>query len=58
MNSRIENVKEFISSVESLGFQLSSKDDSSTFFVILDFKKTGAGVATEVVLKPCLYKRR
>ncbi|KAF8915881.1 ribosomal RNA-processing protein 8 [Mucidula mucida] len=66
--SRFINVKQFISLVSSIGFRLSSKDDSNSHFTMFEFKKVARPKKTEAdwtnllekgnLLKPCEYKRR
>ncbi|NXY81412.1 RRP8 protein, partial [Alcedo cyanopectus] len=59
--SRFEDVRAFLSAMAQLGFRSVSKDLSSTFFVLLEFAKTGPPRPRPVPglrLLPCLYKRR
>ncbi|ORY64635.1 methyltransferase-domain-containing protein [Leucosporidium creatinivorum] len=67
VTSRFTDLSAFVALVESLGFELTHKDESNTHFVMLDFEKTGEEVATKRaettkkaadLLKPCIYKKR
>ncbi|KAF9055073.1 hypothetical protein BDZ89DRAFT_1003711 [Hymenopellis radicata] len=66
--SRFVNLKQFTSLVSSIGFRLSSKDDSNSHFTMFEFKKVARSRKTQAdwanilekgnLLKPCEYKRR
>ncbi|KAI8902940.1 methyltransferase-domain-containing protein [Globomyces pollinis-pini] len=61
--SRIDNLKEFIKGVESIGFKLVSQNKENKMFVLLDFHKVEDRSPSETekvvpALKPCLYKKR
>lgn len=59
ITSRIENVDAFVQGVEDRGFALRCKKELTNFFTWLEFG-TGpvSSAPSELVLKPCLYKRR
>ncbi|KAH9973062.1 methyltransferase-domain-containing protein [Lactifluus volemus] len=66
--SRLTNVRQFQSFIESFGFRHQSTDDSNTHFTLFEFKKTSRNSRGEKewsklltrgdMLKPCEYKRR
>eukprot|EP00741_Cyanophora_paradoxa_P015096 tig00020848_g14567.t1 len=60
--SRIQNIEQLSKEICMLGFKLVSVDESSKFFVFMDFVKQASAKppAKEVSLslKPCLYKKR
>lgn len=66
--SRVEDVEQFTSLVNSHGFKLKSKDDRNSHFTLLEFKKVPRAMKSAKewtglmsrgdVLKPCEYKRR
>ncbi|XP_041851716.1 ribosomal RNA-processing protein 8 [Melanotaenia boesemani] len=60
--SRFDNVRNFISSLASLGFKMVSKDTENTHFYSFEFKKTGNAPKNVkkygLQLKPCVYKKR
>lgn len=74
VTSRFTNKADFVKSVEALGFQLQTDDDSNTHFILFTFFKlpssqiqvpfsTPAQLHSFVdqgkaLLKPCIYKRR
>lgn len=62
IESRFENVNEFIKNVKSFGFELFSKDVSTKVFYFLYFKKvrdvSDSKQMPKFSLKPCIYKKR
>ena len=57
--SRIDNVDAFVRGVADRGFTLTNKKELTNFFIWLEFT-TGEVSAnpSELVMRPCLYKRR
>ena len=61
VKSRIENIGQFIRTLQGLGFKLLDKDESNKMFILFDFRKTAKPSKRPppaYELKPCLYKRR
>ncbi|OQV24661.1 Ribosomal RNA-processing protein 8 [Hypsibius exemplaris] len=65
VSSRIENVKQLIHKTERLGFSVQKRNHTASegnYFTFLEFKKKTQQAATgdlpEIVLKPCIYKKR
>ncbi|KDQ11005.1 hypothetical protein BOTBODRAFT_115003 [Botryobasidium botryosum FD-172 SS1] len=70
VTSRFTSVDNFVSLIESLGFRLNNKDDSNSYFMLLDFQKVRRSqvssqqewaeieLKAKKLLKPCEYKRR
>jgi len=70
--SRFTDMKEFISTLNNMGFKLLKKNDKNKMFVLFDFKKLDKNESNskknnnsnanneneKVLLKPCLYKKR
>ncbi|KAF8222744.1 hypothetical protein L208DRAFT_1320823 [Tricholoma matsutake] len=66
--SRFTDVEEFLALVQSIGFELNSKDDSNSHFTLFEFRKIPRKwksdkewskiTSKSSVLKPCEYKRR
>ena len=51
---------EFLDNMETLGFRCTKKDRSNTMFVLMEFIRSGnePDAEAEVLVKPCIYKRR
>lgn len=62
IESRFDDVNQFIRSIKSCGFDLISKDVSTKVFCFLYFKKvrdiSNPKQISDFSLKPCLYKKR
>lgn len=59
VTSRIENLASFVRAVEDRGFRNTVKKSLTNYFVWLEFATADVkGASSEIVLKPCLYKRR
>lgn len=59
IESRFDDVNEFIRNVKELGFDLITKDISTKVFYFLYFKKVkNVSKSAKFSLKPCLYKKR
>ncbi|XP_054261041.1 ribosomal RNA-processing protein 8 isoform X2 [Macrosteles quadrilineatus] len=65
IESRFEDLNQFIHGVERMGFEAVSQDLSHNLFYFLDFKKNSNTSKKkkkrnipELTLKPCLYKKR
>lgn len=59
IESRFDDVNEFIRNVKGLGFDLITKDISTKVFYFLYFKKVkNVSKSPKFSLKPCLYKKR
>ncbi|XP_027208185.2 glutamic acid-rich protein [Penaeus vannamei] len=62
VESRFTKIDEFLSSVTRLGFHCTHKDVQQKYFYMFDFKKNReckkAKEVPEIVLKPCMYKKR
>lgn len=62
IESRFENVNEFIRNVKQFGFDLITKDISTKVFYFLYFKKMrdvkDSYSLPKFSLKPCIYKKR
>ncbi|KAF4518213.1 hypothetical protein B566_EDAN005938 [Ephemera danica] len=62
VESRFENMKKFIKDLNKLGFRVTSKNVSHSYFYFIDCKKeqnfTKKGKLPDVTLKPCIYKKR
>ncbi|XP_044010555.1 ribosomal RNA-processing protein 8-like [Aphidius gifuensis] len=63
VESRFENIQEFVKSLEKYGFQNTYQDLSNNLFYFMDFKKIEDvnrrnKNLPQVYLKTCLYKRR
>lgn len=62
IESRFDDVNEFIRNVKSLGFDLIAKDVLTKVFYFLYFKKvkdvSESRTLPKFALKPCLYKKR
>ncbi|XP_044758078.1 ribosomal RNA-processing protein 8 [Coccinella septempunctata] len=62
VESRIDNVDEFIKAVQCFGFQNTYKDLTHNIFYFMDFKKVTNVKKTKglptLSLNPCLYKKR
>ncbi|KAG8932992.1 25S rRNA (adenine645-N1)-methyltransferase [Tulasnella sp. 418] len=71
VTSRFKNVDTFVSVVSSLGFDLVSKEEPNTHFILFSFRSIPRGISkskskewkalvkrSEGLLKPCEYKRR
>ncbi|KAI8906695.1 methyltransferase-domain-containing protein [Gorgonomyces haynaldii] len=56
--SRIDNLPEWINGVEQLGFKKTKQETLSKMFIMLEFKKTSNSGEAQLLLKPCLYKKR
>lgn len=68
VTSRITDIQKFQNLIQLIGFQMISKDESNSHFMLFDFKKIpnrrksekewSKVVACASILKPCEYKRR
>ncbi|XP_047498733.1 ribosomal RNA-processing protein 8-like [Penaeus chinensis] len=62
VESRFTNLNDFLSCVTRLGFHCTHKDVQQKYFYMFDFKKNRdckkAMEVPEIVLKPCMYKKR
>lgn len=64
IESRFEDLNQFIKGVERMGFAAVAQDLSHNLFYFLDFKKKSNAsqkkkkIIPELSLKPCLYKKR
>uniref|UniRef100_A0A1B6F6M9 Ribosomal RNA-processing protein 8 n=1 Tax=Cuerna arida TaxID=1464854 RepID=A0A1B6F6M9_9HEMI len=64
IESRFEDLNQFVRGVERMGFEATSQDLSHNLFYFLDFKKKSnvskkkKKMIPELSLKPCLYKKR
>lgn len=63
VESRFDNVDEFITLLKSYGFIITWKDLSHNLFYFMDFKKVSdvnrnAKKLPPITLKACLYKKR
>lgn len=64
VSSRFDDLAAWLAMLHALGFDLVSRDESNTHFVLLEFVKSSsrpcpaAGKYRAVQLKPCIYKRR
>lgn len=62
IESRFEDVRQFIKSVEACGFELGKKDTSVKLFIFFEFKKVkNVGKDANLkpfFLKPCVYRKR
>lgn len=62
VESRFGDVKEFEKHLAKYGFHCTAKDTSHQYFYLFDFKKTfkpkKIANLPDIVLKPCLYKKR
>lgn len=62
VESRFTNINDFLSCVTRLGFHCTHKDVQQKYFYMFDFKKNRdckkAMEVPEIVLKPCMYKKR
>ena len=63
VESRFENVDDFISLLRSYGFVNTWKDLEHNLFYFMDFKKVSevdrkSKKLPQISLKPCLYKKR
>ncbi|KYR01598.1 hypothetical protein DLAC_01598 [Tieghemostelium lacteum] len=65
IESRIENIQTFVDAVEQLNFKLLKKNTSHQYFTLFQFTKNTQPqpnkkkqLDQQVILKPCLYKKR
>ncbi|XP_065367689.1 ribosomal RNA-processing protein 8 [Calliphora vicina] len=62
IQSRFENVKDFVRKLDSFGFQLVRQDVGQKVFYFFQFKKVRnvgkVANVPELALKPCLYRKR
>eukprot|EP00842_Homolaphlyctis_polyrhiza_P000335 jgi/Hompol1/1301/HPOL_004632-RA len=59
--SRIPDLNQFKEGIIKMGFRLTHQNTSNKMFVILEFSKSTKKLSespTDLVLKPCIYKRR
>ncbi|CAD7013073.1 ribosomal RNA-processing protein 8 [Ceratitis capitata] len=62
IQSRFDDIREFIRGLEACGFQLLKKDDNEKLFYFFQFKKVRnvgkVALIPPFSLKPCLYRKR
>lgn len=62
VESRFGDIKQFVSLLGKYGFHCTHKNTSQTYFFIFEFKKYRKLKKTiglpEIILKPCIYKKR